>query len=189
MEVTKQGTIIRIDGLIDPLELNQVLGWISQNEGRFERSKIFFENFSEAQQETERRSSYSLFISKDNDVMIDSILYNVFKRALAKYVETLSTLPIKVKDDEGYQVVRYLSDENGKYDVHVDDHSASPRRVSGLLYLNSGYEGGELWFPAQDIKIKPQAGTIVMFPSGFEYPHASLPVTSGEKMVITTWYM
>jgi hypothetical protein len=38
-----------------------------------------------------------------------------------------------------------------------------------------------LAFPEQDIKIKPEAGSLVIFPSVKPYFHASTPLVSGNK--------
>jgi hypothetical protein len=56
-----------------------------------------------------------------------------------------------------------------------------------VVYLNDDYEGGELYFvdPSIDIKIKPKAGSIVMFPSKLPYLHQSCEITKGRKMLIT----
>lgn len=56
-----------------------------------------------------------------------------------------------------------------------------------VVYLNDDYEGGELYFvdPSIDIKIKPKAGSIVMFPSTMPYLHQSCEITKGRKMLIT----
>jgi predicted 2-oxoglutarate/Fe(II)-dependent dioxygenase YbiX len=55
---------------------------------------------------------------------------------------------------------------------------------SFVIYLNDDYEGGELWFSKQDIKIKPKAGSIILFPSKEPYLHGSLRLTSGRKIFI-----
>lgn len=56
-----------------------------------------------------------------------------------------------------------------------------------VVYLNDDYEGGELFFvdPNIDIKIKPEKGSIVMFPSVLPYLHQSCEITKGRKMLIT----
>jgi predicted 2-oxoglutarate/Fe(II)-dependent dioxygenase YbiX len=55
---------------------------------------------------------------------------------------------------------------------------------SFVIYLNDDYEGGELWFSKQDIKVKPKAGSIILFPSKEPYLHGSLKLTSGRKIFI-----
>lgn len=65
---------------------------------------------------------------------------------------------------------------------HVDDYNnGDDPNISVVLYLNDNYEGGEINFPNQNIKIKPEAGSIVIFPSVEPYYHESLPVISGIK--------
>lgn len=67
---------------------------------------------------------------------------------------------------------------------HVDSYSETPKEVlSVVLYLNENYEGGELYFKNQNIKIKPEAGSLIAFPSTDPYFHESLPVTSGIKYI------
>lgn len=62
-------------------------------------------------------------------------------------------------------------------------------RYSLVCYLNDDYEGGEIYFKNQDIKIKPKAGSLVFFPSTHPYLHESLPVTKGNKIMYTTHWM
>jgi hypothetical protein len=54
-----------------------------------------------------------------------------------------------------------------------------------VVYLNDDYEGGELYFNEFDIKVKPKAGSIIMYPSTFPYTHEALKVISGRKCLIT----
>jgi predicted 2-oxoglutarate/Fe(II)-dependent dioxygenase YbiX len=65
---------------------------------------------------------------------------------------------------------------------HVDDYNnGDDPNISVVLYLNDNYDGGEINFPNQNITIKPEAGSIVIFPSVEPYYHESLPVISGIK--------
>lgn len=67
---------------------------------------------------------------------------------------------------------------------HVDSYENNPKEVlSIVLYLNDNYNGGELYFKNQNIKIKPEAGSLIAFPSVDPYFHESLPVTSGVKYI------
>jgi len=71
-------------------------------------------------------------------------------------------------------------------DSYGDDRSPT---ISVVLYLNDDYEGGEIYFKEQDIKVKPSAGSLVIFPSTEPYYHQSLPVVSGSKyMTPGFWY-
>ena len=58
--------------------------------------------------------------------------------------------------------------------------------ITANLYINDDYEGGELFFDKFNLKIKPKAGDLYLFPSSYLFSHASLPVTSGTKYSIVT---
>ena len=79
----------------------------------------------------------------------------------------------------------------GKYTVHTDHFSTSPRHLSVIINLNDEYEGGDLVFRDQknlEIKrLKLTAGSIVFFPSNFMYPHSIEPITKGTRYSIVAW--
>lgn len=49
--------------------------------------------------------------------------------------------------------------------------------ISNLLYLNNNYDGGELYFPEHEIRIKPEPGMLVSFPGNWYNRHAILPAS------------
>jgi autonomous glycyl radical cofactor GrcA len=51
--------------------------------------------------------------------------------------------------------------------------------IASIFYFNDDYEGGELYFPAQNVKIKPKAGSAYFFPGDMNYVHGVTTVTSG----------
>ena len=79
----------------------------------------------------------------------------------------------------------------GKYEVHTDHYTNSPRHLSIIMNLNNNYEGGDLIFTTQneeEIKrLKLSAGSIVFFPSNFMYPHSIEPITKGKRYSIVAW--
>lgn len=65
---------------------------------------------------------------------------------------------------------------------HTDNYNDDPNKtVSVVLYLNDDYEGGELNFPQQEICIKPEAGSLIVFPSIKPYYHESKTIINGVK--------
>lgn len=87
----------------------------------------------------------------------------------------------------------------GKNTLHMDNWyedlggNLKPRPFnmhdrSGLLYLTDDYEGGELYFPKQNLKFKPKAGTFIFFEGNMEIPHEVLEVTSGTRCNIISFY-
>lgn len=81
--------------------------------------------------------------------------------------------------------------EGGKYEIHTDHYSDSPRHLSIILNLNDNYEGGDLIFTDQKEKeikrCKLGKGSVVFFPSNFMYPHIIEPITKGTRYSIVAW--
>jgi Rps23 Pro-64 3,4-dihydroxylase Tpa1-like proline 4-hydroxylase len=93
----------------------------------------------------------------------------------------------KIVEDSGYDLLRY---ETGQfYKQHVDSFKDRPRAVSCSFALNDDYEGGEFGFFDRELVVKAPKGGVVLFPSNFMYPHEILPVTSGTRYSIITWFI
>jgi hypothetical protein len=107
-------------------------------------------------------------------------IYGIDKEMLA-YADYALRFP-----ETKYGINKYYE---GQYmGPHVDwNEFNSDITYTIVVYLNDDYEGGELFFvdPSIDIKIKPKAGSIVMFPSTMPYLHQSCEITKGRKMLIT----
>ena len=86
---------------------------------------------------------------------------------------------------EPYALLRYRGGQ--EYKAHYDSGTRMGRCISALLYLNSDFEGGDLEFPNFGLRIKPQPGMLILFPSNFAYAHAARPVTNGTKYALVTW--
>ncbi len=86
---------------------------------------------------------------------------------------------------EHYNLLRYSGGE--EYKAHYDGGTHMARAISAVVYLNSDFEGGELEFTHFGVKIKPQPGMLILFPSNYAYSHIAHPVTSGTKYALVTW--
>jgi hypothetical protein len=68
-------------------------------------------------------------------------------------------------------------------------HGMPYRHYAGILYLNDDYEGGELYFTALDVAIKPKRGMFVGFTGGFHHEHAVTRVEAGAvRMTMPSFY-
>lgn len=145
------------------------------------------------------RTSEELAISYTPNLKeIDSFLYTVFHEYSQTYLNKMtemysgSTYPIfDISVDDGYNLLKY--EQGCYYKLHVDQDtklngSNKIRIVSALLYLNDVSKGGGTHFISQKITVQPKKGRIVMFPSSYSHAHESIPVESGEKYVIVTWF-
>lgn len=119
----------------------------------------------------------------DQNTELHSEILEIFLKSINEYGKRYTSLSISI--GEKLRVARY--NVGGHYSPHVDSGDGS-RTLSGLMYLNDDFEGGELHFPIQDITIKPKPGMVVLFPSNFVYVHQSKPVTEGRKYAIVGWF-
>jgi hypothetical protein len=107
----------------------------------------------------------------------------------AIYRQDNTFVPV-LKGHSPFELLRYQI--GGHFDTHVDAIYGHPaleyRRLSLLVYMNDDYDGGELCFPRQRIMLKPRGGSLVLFPSGFDYPHVACPVRSGTKYCVVSWF-
>ena len=72
---------------------------------------------------------------------------------------------------------------------HTDGQSGhSNLKYSLVTYLNDDYEGGEIYFKNEDIKIKPKAGSLILFDSQ-AHEHEALPVIKGQKYMYTLHWL
>lgn len=56
-----------------------------------------------------------------------------------------------------------------------------------LAFLNDDYEGGEFKISTIDETIKPNAGSVLVFPSLFMYEHEVLEVKKGRRFTAVSW--
>lgn len=138
---------------------------------------------------TEKINDYIIDVDKTINAWLsegkeyDNCEYNVLNRDLL-FVDTLL-----------YQ--KYSKCE-GKYRYHMDDgiHSVSnidskenkvmKRVLTYIYYLNDVEEGGETELFG-NIRIVPECGKLLLFPSEFVYPHMGRVPISVDKHIITGW--
>ena len=75
---------------------------------------------------------------------------------------------------------------------HVWHHEHGPgtgihRVLVTMLYLNDDFEGGETEFLYQSLRVKPKAGTFLIWPAAFTHTHRGNPPIGGDKYVVTGW--
>jgi hypothetical protein len=72
----------------------------------------------------------------------------------------------------------------GQMGPHIDceeDDDEARLTASIVLYLNDDFEGGDVIFRNHNIQLKPEPGSLLMFPSVKPYYHESTPIISGFK--------
>lgn len=113
-------------------------------------------------------------------------IYDTIKNAISSASVHYSKLTGR---ELGIQEPRTISKYNSGSFMGPHTDSGPRAYISGVLYLNDDHEGGELEFPNHNIKVKPSAGSMIIFPSVDPYTHDPKIVLSGEKyMVPVFWF-
>jgi len=116
---------------------------------------------------------------------LDSYLFVSASNVIKQYREKFSDCT--VEQDSGYDLLKY--EVGGFYTTHTDSFKDRPRAVSCSFMLNDDYEGGEFAFFDRELIYNLKKGSCIMFPSNFMYPHEIMPVTSGTRYSIVTWFV
>jgi hypothetical protein len=54
---------------------------------------------------------------------------------------------------------------------HVDNHTDPSLEYAAVFYLNDDYLGGEVYFVNQDIELRPEKGSLLIFPTSEDWRH------------------
>ena len=142
---------------------------------------------------SDKRTSWGMFFRLEE---------NEFIARIDRRLSRLMNLPLE--NGEGLQVLHYPTGAGSEphFDylqptsaAHRESVARSGQRVSTLVtYLNDVPAGGQTIFPALGWATSPLRGNAVYFEYGDDRGqvdarslHASMPVTQGEKWVVTKW--
>jgi hypothetical protein len=91
---------------------------------------------------------------------------------------------------EEFKIKRYSASGSECFPPHVDlTHTGTMHRMLAVLwYLNDVASGGETYFGPLGLRVAPRAGSMLMFPPTWMYPHAGMPPRSGPKYIIGTYF-
>ena len=131
--------------------------------------------------------SFSSIIEKNKETRqkLDQELFTCAAKAIQEYNKQFSHC--NIEQDSGYDLLKY--EVGGFYTTHTDSFKDIPRAVSCSFALNDDYEGGEFAFFDRELVYNLKKGSCIMFPSNFMYPHEIMPVTSGTRYSIVTWFV
>ena len=125
----------------------------------------------------------------------DKEQYNIIKNCLSKiskYMKDMTHVEAYYPTD-GCVRLRKIYDATK---IHCDGIVHNPsnpcfennvRVFSTIIALNSDYEGGELCFPNQDVKIKLEAGDAIIFPPYWTHLHYTNALNGTFRYTINTW--
>jgi hypothetical protein len=118
---------------------------------------------------------------------VDRMFFGSLAAAIKEFRETYPYFKGPFKD-EGYQVQRYRPGEYYHWHVDGGSHELSQRQLVALWYLNDvPSPGGETEFLYQDVVVRPERGTLVLFPPFWTHEHRAAVIRTGVKYIATTW--
>jgi hypothetical protein len=126
----------------------------------------------------------------DNEEVYDQIL-NVFLKCLEEYIDennldiTTGNLGIGWWLVRDYAAGSVMAAHEDAYSYVKDGEDEVKPKLTMLLYINEDYQGGEISFPNENVTIKPEAGSVVIFPSNLS--HEVKTVISGNRYMTQTY--
>ena len=140
------------------------------------------------QQDQDIKRSTDLVVSgKSHWKDIDRALFRSLGLAMQDLRETFPYFKGPFKD-VGYAIQR--TDPGEYYHWHIDggSHEFSQRQLVAVWYLNDvAGPGGETEFSFQGVRIRPEAGKLLLFPPFWTHEHRGVTLQAGVKYIATTW--
>ncbi len=118
---------------------------------------------------------------------VDNNLFRSLGMAMLEFRERFPYFKGPFKD-MGYAIQRYLPGEYYHWHIDGGSHEFSQRQLVALWYLNDvPGPGGETEFLYQDLRVRPEAGKLILFPPFWTHEHRAAELQEGVKYIATTW--
>ena len=134
-----------------------------------------------------KRSTDLVTSGKEHWKDLDGELFRSLSAAIREFRETFPFFKGPFKD-MGYAIQRTHPGEYYHWHIDGGSHEFSMRQLVAVWYLNDvPGPGGETEFLYQDVKVKPEAGKLVLFPPFWTHEHRGAELKQGVKYIATTW--
>ena len=118
---------------------------------------------------------------------IDRELFRSLGLAIQEFRETYPFFKGPFKDS-GYAIQRTNPGEHYHWHIDGGSHEFSQRQLVAVWYLNDvAGPGGETEISYQDVRIRPEAGKLLLFPPFWTHEHRGTTLRQGVKYIATTW--
>ena len=173
------------EGFLTPQANKILLDWIEQNENLFDRHKSSIEYWN-------KKCIYY------GEEIVPQNIKNILKEiclGMRKFISiNTENKTLDYLYSEYPQIVRWR--ENDKMTPHADNieqdnvtPNASPwRSFGGVIYLNSDFDGGEIYYPRLGIEVMPKPGMVVLHPADWKYTHGVKKITQGKRYTISCFF-
>ena len=134
-----------------------------------------------------KRSTDLVTSGKENWKDLDQELFRSLGQAIVEFREAFPFFRGAFKDN-GYAIQRTNPGEFYHWHIDGGSHEFADRQLVAVWYLNDVEgPGGETEFSYQDVKVKPQAGKLCLFPPFWTHEHRGVTLEKGVKYIATTW--
>lgn len=105
-------------------------------------------------------------------------------------VEEVMGRPVKNVTMSGhkYPVGSYADPHSDSSELDGTPNAWQMNKYACILYLNSDYEGGAIYFPQHNLDISPEAGSLLVFEGSHEYLHGVRKITKGDRFTILAFW-
>ena len=175
---------------------NFIQGWYLNNNNICDKLIDYFVNSSH---KCIGKTGYGVdkTIKDSTDVSVDvnmAIEYNNFLQPVLeayckkyKWCNSYSTYTITEPP-----VLQHYKVNSAYHSWHTERTDSNPKRSTRhmvfMTYLNDVVDGGETEFYYQQIKVKPEKGLTLIWPTDWTFTHRGVPSPTQEKYIITGWY-
>ena len=116
-------------------------------------------------------------------------LYDLITHCLKKYIDRYPYLS-NFNHHSSVTLLQKTEPKQGYHPFHCEDTTwdSAQRTLAWMVYFNDVEEGGETEWLYQQLKVKPKAGRVVIWPGAFTHLHRGNPPMS-DKYIATGWYV
>jgi len=179
------GRFIKVyEDVLTPDECNFLIQTFEDSDNKY-AGAVFTENGLEMHPESKHVTQAKVEYDSEADLLLSA---NVGK-VLQEYAGNYEYYPAPTAfTDSGYHIKKY-EPHTDFYNWHTDNCSleTSLRVIAMLFYLNDVEEGGQTEFDDLNIAVQPKQGRVLLFPTGFTYPHRAVTPVSGPKYIMNTF--
>lgn len=108
--------------------------------------------------------------------------YNIGKDEIYRKIHDRLNLLVESANEKfelsGLATIQRMQ-EGVELKAHTDQDTDPSIRYATIIYLNDDYKGGELFFFNKDLDLRPNPGSLVIFPGNKEFNHGVRHVQEG----------
>jgi hypothetical protein len=176
----KQNKIIEIPNFVTPEGAENMINYI--------------ESYSSLWGDIAFYGSSGMGINPDDprlaDYNLPSMYFDSLRKRFQEAIELVFERTVKANTSHAqkWDVGGFASPHSDNSDFDGHPNAFEINKYVGILYLNSDYDGGELYFPDHNIEFKPQAYSYLCFPGGVENIHGVKEILKGTRYTMVSFW-